>query len=430
MGRQDGSTRRVTTVDSGDRTATILHVDLDAFFVSVSLLGRPELRDKPVAVGHRAPRSVLSAANYVARGYGVNSAMPVGQALRKCPALIIVEPQYDCYKELSGQVMAACLDVTPWVEQLSIDEAFLDVRGAMELFGTPFQIATALRERVYAETGLHLSVGLAATKFVAKLASGLAKPDGLLQVPAAETIAFLRPLPIRQLWGVGQVTEAKLARLGVQTIGDVADTPVDVLRQHVGVAAAAQLAALARGDDPRSVSTAREERSISHEHTFGEDVDDDDVLAAVLLDLAMKVARRLRAKQLAASTITVKARFGDFVTVTRSRTLPVATDTGQDIAEHARALLDDARPYGEAMRLIGVGTSGLVPAATRDAGLWDDAAEWSALERVGDELQRRFGEAAPRPARLLHPGEAQQRWASRSVPGGESDGRESGADSD
>lgn len=415
MGRQDGSSRRTTEADSGDRTATILHVDLDAFFVSVALLDRPELRDKPVAIGHRSPRSVLSAANYVARTYGVNSAMPVGQALRKCPNLILLDPQYERYKAISRQVMGMFEDITPHVEPLSIDEAFLDIRGALSLFGTPFQIATRLRERVFAETGLHCSVGLASTKFVAKLASGLAKPDGLLQIPAEETVAFLRPLPIRLLWGVGPVAEAKLARLGLKTVADVADTPLEVLQRHLGPGSAAHLHALAQGQDPRGVKATREERTISHEHTFGEDVDDEDVLAAVMLDLSMKVAKRLRAKDLVASTITVKARFGDFVTVTRSRTLPVPTDVGVDIAEHARSLLAEARPYGEAMRLIGVGTSGLQPADRRDAGLWDDAAEWSALERVGDELQRRFGGAAPKPARLLKPA-PEQHWTSRTVP--------------
>src|SRR3954467_7398271 len=228
---------------------------MDAFYASVELLERPELVGKPVIVGHRSQRSVVTAATYEARKYGVNSAMPMSVALRRCPQAIVLEPHFERYTHFSGVVMGLARDVTPLVEPLSIDEAFLDVAGALRLMGTPWQIATRLRERVFAETGLHASVGAAATKYVAKLASSRAKPDGLLVVPAASTIAFLHPQPVSALWGVGAKTEEQLTRLGLRTIGDVAEVPLDALTRALGPANAARLHDLAWGRDPRAVST-------------------------------------------------------------------------------------------------------------------------------------------------------------------------------
>lgn len=403
MGRQDGSARRVTEADPGDRSATVLHLDLDAFFASVELLDRPELRDRPVAVGHRAPRSVVSAANYAARAFGVHSAMPMAQALRRCPQLVVLEPHYPRYQELSAQVMRICRSLTPRVEPLSIDEAFLDLAGALELFGSPFEIGSALRRRVLAETGLPCSVGLAATKFVAKLASGLAKPDGLLLVPEAGTAAFLAPLPVRALWGVGAATAGRLERLGLRTIGELAEAPFDTLRRALGPAAAAQLAALALGRDARSISTERRERSIGHEETFAEDVADPAVLDRELLRLSGRVAKRLRARGLTAVTVTLKLRYEDFSTVTRSRTLPAATEVGRELAGVARELLAAEWRERRPVRLIGVAASGLREHGGAAAPLWQEGADWATVERVGDALQQRFGAAAPRPAVLIEP---------------------------
>ncbi len=227
MSKQDGSARLITAEPSSDVTATMLHVDMDAFFASVELLERPELVGKPVIVGHRSARSVVTAATYEARKYGVNSAMPMAVALRRCPQAIVLEPHFERYSHYSKRVMALLGEITPMVEPLSIDEAFLDVTGAIRLLGTPWQIGTRLRETVFEQTGLRCSVGAASTKYVAKLASGRAKPDGLLVIPAADTIAFLHPQPVTALWGVGGKSEEHLQRLGLRTIGDVAAVPLD-----------------------------------------------------------------------------------------------------------------------------------------------------------------------------------------------------------
>src|SRR5680860_389093 len=236
MGKQDGSERQVTTAPVDDSTATILHIDLDAFFVSVELLDHPENVDRPVIVGHRSGRSVVTAANYIARRFGVNSAMPMALALRKCPQAVVLEPHMSAYKHYSDRVMSIFDDITPLVEPLGIDEAFLDVAGARRLHGSPAVIGAWIRSRVESETGLTCSVGAASTKFVAKLASGRAKPNGLLVIPADDTIAFLHPLPVGALWGVGATTEQTLLRLGLKRIGDIANTPLAVLQTTLGEA--------------------------------------------------------------------------------------------------------------------------------------------------------------------------------------------------
>ncbi len=226
----------MTTDAVDDATATILHVDMDAFFAAVELLDHPELRGKPAIVGHPGPRSVVTSATYEARRFGVRSAMPVSQALRLCPTAIILPPHMEKYREYSKRVMTIFSEVTPLVEPLSIDEAFLDVSGARRLLGSPRRIAELIRSRVREETGLTCSVGAASTKFVAKLASGRAKPDGLLVIPASETLAYLRPLPVGALWGVGESTQQSLQRLGLHTVADLADTPLSVLQRAVGEA--------------------------------------------------------------------------------------------------------------------------------------------------------------------------------------------------
>lgn len=401
MSKQDGSGRQVTVTPTDDTTATILHLDMDAFFASVELLARPELRGRPVIVGHRGARSVVTAATYEARRYGVNSAMPTAVALRRCPQAVVLEPHYDRYQEASAQVMRILGDVTPLVEPLSIDEAFLDVRGALGLFGPPYAIATALRARIHKETGLVASVGAAATKFVAKLASGRAKPDGLLVVPAVDTLRFLHPQPITALWGVGASSAERLERLGLRTIGDVADAPLDALERALGPASARHLHELAHGRDPRAVTPERQEKTIGHEVTFEHDLADPAAIERELLRLAERVAERLRRGGWVARTVAVKLRFGNFETITRAQTLAEPTDTAQRIAAEARALYAASPVVGRGLRLIGVRASGLLPTGTVARGLWDDDEPWREAESTIDAVAEKFGRGAVRRASLL-----------------------------
>ena len=336
MSKQDGSSRQVTTGPVDDSATPILHVDMDAFFVSVELLKRPDLRGKPVLVGGTAGRGVVAAASYEARRYGVNSAMPMSIALQRCPNAVVLTGDYASYSKYSKQVMAIFEQITPLVEPLSIDEAFLDVSGARRLHGSPAEIAWTIRERVRAETGLSCSIGVAATKYVAKVASSRAKPDGMLVVPAAQTIEFLHPLPVSALWGVGRVTEESLTRVGLRTVGDVAAMPYGALERSVGPALAARLSRLANGIDPRDVHTTRTEKSIGHENTFGHDLVDPVEIRRELLRLSNNVAVRLRKAGLVGRTVTLKLRYGDFRTVTRSRT-PMSRTRSPSPTSSARA---------------------------------------------------------------------------------------------
>lgn len=400
MSKQDGSSRQVTTGPVDDSGTPILHVDMDAFFVSVELLSRPELRGKPVLVGGTAGRGVVSAASYEARRYGVNSAMPMSTALQRCPNAIVLRGDYRKYSEYSARVLQIFNEITPLVEPLSIDEAFLDVSGARRLHGSPAEIAWTIRERVRAETGLTCSVGVAASKYVAKVASGRAKPDGMLVVPAAETVAFLHPLPVSALWGVGRVTEQSLTRLGLHTVGDVAEMPRDALERAVGPALAERLLRLANGIDPRDVSIHRAEKSVGHEITFGHDLSDPAELRRALLDLSGNVAVRLRRAGMVGRTVVLKLRYEDFRTVTRSRTLAEPTDVARRIYEEAAAALGELVGRGERVRLIGVRAEQLRP-SDAGAALWDPDEEWRDAERTIDEVTAKFGRGAVKPAALV-----------------------------
>ena len=401
VSKQDGSGRQVTDEPTNDTSASILHLDMDAFFASVELLSRPELRGKPVIVGHRGARSVVTAATYEARRYGVNSAMPMSIALRRCPNAIVLEPHYERYQAASQTVMGILGDVTPLVEPLSIDEAFLDVSGSMALFGPPFAIGQSLRARIQAETGLVASVGAASTKFVAKLASGRAKPDGMLVVPAASTLDFLRPQPITALWGVGASSAQRLEKLGLTTIGDVADAPLDALARALGQATAGHIHELAQGHDPRAVIPHRAEKSIGHEVTFERNIADREAIDRELLRLADRVAERLRRGAWVTRTISIKLRYGDFDTITRSQTLQEPTDVAQRIATVARSLYAASPVVGRGLRLIGVRAENLMPSGTLARGLWDDDEGWREAEETMDALAARFGHGAVRRASLL-----------------------------
>ncbi len=401
MSRQDGRGRQVTTTPVDDSSATVLHIDMDAFFASVELLDHPELVDKPVIVGHRGGRSVVTAANYVARRYGVNSAMPMSIALRRCPGAVVLEPHYRRYQEYSAQVMRIFSDITPLVEPLSIDEAFLDVAGARRIHGSPATIGALIRTRVEEETGLTCSVGAASTKFIAKLASSRAKPDGMLVIPAEDTLAFLHPLPVSALWGVGQATEKTLARLGLVQIGDIANTPLPVLQRSLGAAAGQKLHDLSWARDPRSVTVEREEKSIGHEMTFEHDVTDIARLHTEILRLSDQVAVRLRRSGSVGRTVVLKLRYTDFSTVTRSRTLAEPTNVGRRIYEEALASFETLAAHGIRVRLIGVRVEHLSAGDGDGGGLWDPDDDWREAERAVDSVTERFGRGSVLPASHL-----------------------------
>ena len=303
-----------------DTGCTVLHVDMDAFYASVSLLHHPELVGTPVIVGG-GTRGVVLSATYEARRFGVHSAMPMTRARRLCPQAVVLRPDHREYTQVSDNVMAVFRSVTPLVEPLSLDEAFLDVAGAVRRLGSPTAIAEHIRARVHDEQGITCSVGVAGTKFVAKLASSRAKPDGLLVVPVDRVVEFLHPLPVSALWGVGEKTEEALTRLGLRTVGDLARIPQQTLVRALGPAAGAHLAALAWGRDERHVVASEPEKSIGNEETFGTDVDDPEVIRRELLRLSEKVAARMRAAGYRGRTISIKVRFADFTTITRARTV-------------------------------------------------------------------------------------------------------------
>jgi DNA polymerase-4 len=336
---------------------TVLHVDLDAFYASVEQLDDPALRGRPVVVAGLGGRGVVAASSYEARAYGIYSAMPTAYARRLCPDAVFVAPRFDAYQERSAAVMGILHDVTPLVEPISLDEAFLDVTGALRRSGDGPTIAAGIRSRVLAETGLVISVGVAPTKLLAKLASDLAKPDGMLVVAPGEELAFLHPLPVQGLWGVGPATHRRLERLGVVTVGDLARVPVSVLEGAVGKAHGRHLAALARNDDTRPVEPDREVKSVGHEETFPADVRDRERLTRELRRMSDLVGGRLRTSGRSARTVHVKAKYGDFRLITRAHTLTRPTNLGADIAATAVALLDrvDIDP---GLRLLGVSVSG------------------------------------------------------------------------
>ena len=398
-----------------ETTAAILHVDLDAFYASVEQLENPELRGLPVIVGGLGPRGVVSTASYEAREFGVRSGMPMMSARRACPDATFLAPRFDRYQAASTSVMSILRSFTPLVEPLSLDEAFLDVHGARRLHGTGEQIGHAIRDRIHADTGLTASVGVATTKFLAKIASESAKPDGLLLVHPGEELAFLHPLPVGRLWGVGPATRRRLERFGVQTIGELAALPEDTLERALGQAHGRHLHALAWNHDERAVETTRTVKSIGHEETFPKDVTDRAVLEREITKFADKVASRLRESGVAGRTVQLKLRYHDFRTITRSKTLPEPTDLSADLRHTAIALLRAAE-MEEGIRLLGLSMQQLQPAAAvqRALDLEDDAPirdsseheQRSALERSVDRVRARYGDGAVLPARLAPTPEA------------------------
>ena len=382
---------------------TILHVDLDAFFVSVELLERPDLRGKPVAVGGQPDqRGVISSASYEARKFGVRSALPTRTALQLCPDLILLSGRHNLYEQHSRQVMTMLHEITPQIEQISIDEAFLDITGTELRSGSPEKLARLLHDRIRDEFGLPCSIGVASNKLVAKIATEQAKPNNIRIVPAGEEAAFLAPLPVRALWGVGPKTAEILESLGIETIGQIAEARSDVLAYRLGKNGADDLLRRARGSDDSPVENDRAIKQISQEVTFAKDIADAERLRATILELSEGVGLRLREDDLSARTIAIKLRYGDFSTFTRQITLPQPTNLDRDIFEQAWLLFEsnwNKRP----VRLIGVAARQLNPSA-RQLDLFeqrDDRAE--RLTRAVDDIRHKYGSESLKRGSSLRP---------------------------
>src|SRR5919197_2743307 len=379
--------------------ATILHADVDAFFAAVEQRDHPELRGRPVIVGGW----VVLAASYDAKARGVRTAMSVARARRLCPRAVVVEPRMSAYAEASKAVYRVFDDTTPAVEGLSIDEAFLDVRGLRRLSGMPVEIAVRLREEVRQRVGLPVSIGIARTKFLAKVASGVAKPDGLLVVPPERELAFLHPLPVERLWGVGRVTAAKLHGSGIRPVGEVAGLAERALMSMLGRAAGRQLHALAHNRDPRPVQPRRRRGSIGAQRALGRSHRSWEEIDVVLLGLVDRVTRRMRAAGRVGRTVVLRLRFDDFSRATRSFTLNRATAETQTVLDTSRGLLATAVPIIErqGLTLVGVAVANLENDLPAQLALPFDRRNRAALDAAIDDIRNRFGLAAVTRAVLL-----------------------------
>jgi len=378
---------------------TILHIDMDAFFAAVEQRDNPTLRGKPVAVGRSAKsRGVIAAASYEARRYGIRSAMPTAEAQQHCPDLILVTPDHAKYRRVSKQIMALLAEYTPLVEQVSIDEAFLDVTGSLRLHGTATRIGQQIRQRISQDFQLTASVGIGPNKFVAKLASEQAKPDGLLVIEPDQVGEFLAPLPVTALWGVGENTADKLHQLGFTTIGQLQQCNVDELVAQFGKHGR-RLAQLARGQDDSPIHVGRDRKSVSHEQTFAEDIKDGQFLRGKLLELSEQVGHRLRSHNLKGRTVTLKLRFSDFRTITRSTTLTESTNADQQIYRSASSLLDAVNLAQRKVRLVGIAVSNL-DTGKQPQLLVTANSRKSEVDKAIDAVRERFGTASIQRARI------------------------------
>ena len=385
-----------------------MHVDMDAFFVTVELRDRPELVGKMVIVGQPEGRSVVLSASYEARAVGVRSAMPMVTALRMCPTAVVIPPRHQLYQQVSAEIMAVFHSITDTVEQLSVDEAFLDISGSLRRLGTPLEIGALIRSRIAGELGITASVGIAASKFVAKVASTRCKPDGMLLIETQQTVQYLHALPVAALWGVGAKTREVLARLGIFTVADVAATPLTSLQKALGSTGTA-LHSLSWGIDPRPVTPEHQEKSIGAEETFAVDTFNNDVLTRELLRLSHKVAGRLREAGLSGRTLAIKIKYTDFSTITRSKALSASTDSATQIYAGAVALLQALGTRPQSVRLIGVRVERLESVDHAPLQFTLDPRDDNSrnAEVVGDAIAARFGNAKIIPARLLKPRERQ-----------------------
>jgi DNA polymerase IV len=395
---------------------TIVHVDMDAFYVACEVRRDSSLRGKPVIVGGTGDRGVVAACSYEARMFGVHSAMPSVRAQRACPQAIVLRGDHALYAEVSKQVHAIFHDVTPYVEPLALDEAFLDVTGARRLLGDGRAIGTAIRTRIHDELNLACSVGVAPIKMVAKMASEAAKPKatssgvkpgrGVVVVEPDGVLAFLHPHPVQALWGVGPKTLERLQRLGVNTIGDLARMSLGALTSSLGKSSGVHLHNLANGIDEREVEPGREAKSIGHEQTFPADLSNLDDLDRELLAMAEAVASRLREAGMAGRTINLKVRFGDFTTITRAQSVSSAIRTGPELLAVGRALLAEI-DTAQGVRLLGISATNLVEPGALQLSLLDStessAVDWDDATSTMDEIRKRFGRDAIGPARLITP---------------------------
>lgn len=378
----------------------ILHVDMDAFFVEVERLDDPSLVGVPVIVGGGGERGVVAAASYEARRHGVHSAMPMAGARRLCPQARIIPPEHGKYRAKSRQVFSILEFFTPQVETVSVDEAFLDISGLRWHYPSAAAVASAIRSRIVSEAQLPASVGAATSKFIAKLASEAAKPDGQLVVPAGQELDFLHPLPVRALWGVGEATFAALEGLGVKTVGELAETSQEAVMRRLGESVGSHLWELAWARDPRPVETGGDPKSISVEQTYEHDLVSDEDIDEALFAHSERVGRRLRKAGFAARTISIKVRFADFSTVTRSHTFDAPVDLTPDVYQAARSLLARLGRSGRPVRLLGVAGTGLVP-AIHPRQMPFDAETARSLAEASDRIRARFGEDAVGPARTI-----------------------------
>lgn len=378
----------------------ILHVDMDSFFVEVERLADPTLRGRPVAVGGTGGRGVIASASYEARRFGVKSAQPTVVAQRLCPELVVVSPAHGRYGEFSAAVFEIFRSVTPLVEGLSLDEAFLDVAGLRNHYDGSEAVAVEIRARLRAELGLPASVGIASNKFLAKLASEAAKPDGIRRIRKETELEFLHALGVDALWGVGPATLAGLQRLGIETVGDLASVPEDTLRSVLGPSHAAHLAALASGIDLRKVEPDSNSKSVSVEETYSEDLVERDLIESAILAHSQRLAARLRRSGLSPRTLTLKVKFSDFTTVTRSRTYPHAVTEPREFYRGGLELLSEV-PDGLPLRLIGLGASSFEDGSAPHQISIDADDAWHRMGKAVADVQDRYGVRSIEPARLV-----------------------------
>lgn len=383
-------------------SASILHVDMDAFFASVAERDNPELKGKAVVIG-MGVRGVVSAANYEARTFGVHAAMPVGRARRLAPHAIFLPVDMPRYQEVSSHIMEIFESFTPWVEPISLDEAFLDVSGVQRLLGSPRKIAADIRAKIEAQEGITCSVGIAPSKFIAKLASQHCKPNGMLEITANRTLTFLHPLPIQAMWGVGAKTAETLERLGLRTIEDIANLPRATLIRALGQASGASLHELAWGRDYRDVRRNDETKSMSAAETFAQDMDDPIEILAEFLRLTERVSARLRDNDLFAKTVSIKVRFADFSTINRSKSLALPIDGRHEIYEVVKGLYEALRIERSRIRLVGVSLENLSSSAPEQMVLGARESGWRQADGAIDRARARFGAGSVRPARLIAP---------------------------
>jgi DNA polymerase IV len=384
--------------------STILHVDMDAFYASVSIKDNPKLKGKAVVVGAGA-RGVVLSANYEARKFGIRAAMPVGRAQAMAPHAIFIPPDHTRYSEVSDEVMKIFRDVSPHVEPISLDEAFIDVTGAKRSIGSGREIAMMIREKVEREQGITCSVGIAHNKFIAKLASQHCKPNGVLEIASNRILTFLHPLPAKAIWGVGPKTNEQLEKLGLRTVGEIANTPRSTLIRALGEATGSSLYELAWGRDYRDVVSDEPEKSISAAETFASDLDDPEEILREFLRLCEKATLRMRQAGFCAKTISIKVRFADFKTITRSKTLDQPISGTKESFEIAKKLYQDLKIDRARIRMVGVSLEGLILAqdSSEQLLLGQRDIGWRQADSAIDRVKAKFGRASVRPARLVSP---------------------------